>query len=67
MPEPDSARNLTRRFRSGDWFLCAGLPAAYAADLVGHMAGRPATRCTAPRRHLPRADLPAAMTARQPD
>jgi deoxyribonuclease V len=46
----------------------AGMPAAYAADLVWHMAGRyrppDALRRAAT---LARADPPAAMTARQPD
>jgi hypothetical protein len=46
----------------------AGMPAAYAADLVWHIAGRyrppDALRCADT---LTRADPPAAMTGRQPD
>ena len=46
----------------------AGIPAAYAADLVRHMAGRYRPPDALRRADtLPRADPPAAMTARQPD
>jgi hypothetical protein len=46
----------------------AGMPAAYAADLIWHMAGRYRPP-DAPRRPdtLTQADPPAAMIARQPD
>ena len=46
----------------------AGMPAADAADLVRHMAGRDRLRDALRRADtLARADPPAAMTARQPD